>query len=162
MPNFDDQPPFLKKKQDVALDSTTPSKILVLCMTLETALNESTEMQLQLDNEYWISSPISNVEATLHRIRAARRRCSEIADELLEIPPKTSHESIAVNKIITAYLAHVGVDRMICCPRLDAALGSERADPEATSSETKSARVFPLSIISWKGWPKVGVLPKPR
>ena len=162
MPSFDNGSQFFTEKQAAAPGAGAPSEIFKLCATLEATLTEFAMAQVHLDGEYWTSSPMAHVEAALRRIRDARRRCGELADELLEMAPKTPRERIAVNKVMTAYLAQVDAERMTCCPRLDVVLGSERADPEATSSETKSARVFPLSIISWKGWPKVGFLPKPR
>ena len=162
MPDFNDQPPPFKKKRDGAPDSAMPSEIFVLCAEMESALRELTTVQEQLDIDYWTSPLTSNAEAILYQIRAIRQECSQIADELLEMSPKTPHENIAANKTITMYLASVGVDRITWRPRFDAALDSERPDPGATSSETKSARMFSLSIIPWRGWPKVNSTPKLR
>lgn len=138
------------------------SQILDLCTILEMALAEFTMAQTQLDSGYWTSSPMADVEPALRRIRAVRRQCGKLADELLEMLPMTPHENTAVNKVLTAYLAQVDADRMTCHPRINTALDSELPDPGATSSETKSARIFPLNIIPWKGWPKVSFLPKLR
>lgn len=121
-----------------------------------------TVAQVQLDDEYWTSSPMANVEAALRQIRAARRQCGKVADKLLEMLPKTPHENIAMNNVITAYFVQVDADRMTCHPRVNTALDSGRPDPGTTSSETKSARIFPLNVIPWKGWPKVSFPPKFR
>ena len=162
MPNFNHGSQFFAGKQAATPGPDTPSETFELCAMLETALAEFKAAQVCLDGEYWTSSPMANVEAALRRIRAARRRCGKLADELLEVLPKTPHESVAVNKVITTYLAQVDAERMTCCPRLDAALGSERSDAGSTFSATKSARAFPLSIIPWKGWPRVSLPPKSR
>ena len=162
MPNFDNGSQFFTAKQAAAPGTSAPSEIFKLCATLEATLTEFAMAQVHLDDEHWTSSPMAHVEAALRRIRDARQRCGELADELLKMSLKTPRESIAVNKVMTAYLAQVDAERMTCCPRLDVVLGSERSDPEATFSETRSARAFPLNIILWKGWPKVGFLPKLR
>ena len=162
MPNFNDGSQFFAEKQAAVTESDTPSETFKLCAMLETALTEFKTAQVYLDGEYWTSSPMANVEAALRRIRAARRRCGKLADELLEMSPKTPHEGIAINKIMTAYLAQVDAERMTCCPRLDAALGRERSNSGTAFSETKSARASPLSIIPWKGWPRISLPPKSR
>lgn len=106
MPNFNDESlSFFNKKQAAGSGAIMPSKIQELCTILETALAEFTVAQVQLDCEYWLSSPIADVEAALRRIRAVRRRCGKVADELLEMLPMTPHENITMNKILTAYLA---------------------------------------------------------
>ena len=162
MPNFNDQPPLLTEEQAAASQTGVPSEIPELCSMLETALTEFKAAQVYVDGKYCSSFPMADVEAALRRIRAARRRCGELADRLLEMSPKTLDESAAVNKAMTACLAQVDVERMTCCPRLDAALGKQRPRSETASSEGRSVRVFPLNITPWKGWPKVGFPPKPR
>lgn len=163
MPNFNDESPlFSAEKQAATSKVSALSKILGLCTSLETALAEFTAAQFQLDNEHWTSSPTANVEAVLRRIRAARRRCGKLADELLEMSPKTSQEKMAVSKVIKAYVAQVDTDRTTCNLRVNTALDSRWPDPGAASSETKSARIFPLNVTSWKGWSKVSFPPKPR
>lgn len=149
MPNFNDESPFFSTEgQATAPGAGMTSKILELCTTLEIALAEFTVGQLQLDSEHLTSSPTAHVETALRRIRAARRRCGKVADELLEMSPKTPQETSALNKVITAYFAQVDADRTTCHPRVNAALDSRWTDPRAASSETKSARTFSLNIPS--------------
>lgn len=163
MTSFDDGSQFFfNEKQAHAPGTSTPSKILELCAMLEAALIDFRVANAQLDGDYWTSSPTADVEAALRQIRAARLQCNKMADELLEASPDTISERNAVNNVMTTYLAHVGADRMTCCLRLDAMLGSERPGSGAKSSETKSARVFPLNILPRKGWSKVSFPPKSR
>ena len=162
MPDFNGQPPPFRKKQDGVPASTMSSEVFVLCAEMESALKELMMIQIQLDNEYCMSSSTFDVDAMLHQIRVIRQECIQIVDELLEITPRTPLENIAANETIMVYLAYVGVDQMTLRPRFGAVLDSERPDPRATSSETKSDRMFSSSISPWRGWPKVKFTPKLR
>lgn len=161
MPNTNDEPPFFTEKQ-AAPDASASSEVLASCATLKAVLTEIMRIQTQLDGEHWTSSPAVDVEDALRRIRAARRECSKIVDELLEMSPTMLDENVALNNVLTAYLAQGDVDRMTCHQRFDVALGSKRLGSEVTSPETKLARTFLLNIIPRKRRLKVSFPPRSR
>jgi len=150
MPKFNDEPPFFTEKQTAIPDASASFEILESCATLKAILTEIIKAQIQLDDEHWASSPVADIEAALHRIRAARQRCGEIVDELLRMSPTTLNESVALNNVLTAYLAQANVDRMTCHLYFDVALSSRRLVSEVISPKTKSARTFSLNVIPWK------------
>lgn len=162
MPNFNDAPPFFTEKQIAISDASASFKILELCTILKATLTDITKAQIQLDDELWPSSPVAYIETALHRIRAARQRCGEMVDELLRMSPTTLNESVALNKVLTAYLAQVDVDRMTCHLHFDVALGSRRLVSEVISPKTKSARTFSVNVIPCKRRLKVSFPPRSR
>ena len=162
MPNFNDEPPFFTEKQAAAPDARASFKILESCATLKATLTEIIMAQIQLDDEHWASSPVADVEAALHRIRAARQQCGKMADELLRMSPTTLDESVALSNVLTAYVAQIDVDRMTCHLHFDVALGSKRLVSEVMSPNTKSARTFSLNVIPWKRRLKVSFPPRSR
>lgn len=161
MPNINDEPPFFTEKQ-AASDVSASSEVLASCARLKAILTEIMMIQTQLDDEHWASSPVVDVETALHWIRDARRRCSVVVDELLEMSPTTLEESVALNNVLTAYLAQGDVDRMTSHLRFDVALGSKRLGLEVTSPETKPGWTFSLNIVPRKRRLKVSFPPRSR
>jgi len=162
MSNFNDEPPFFTENQAAIPDASASFEILESCATLKATLTEIIKAQIQLDDEHWASSPVADVEAALHRIRAARQCCGEMVDELLRMSPTTLNESVALNNVLTAYVAQADVDRMTCHLHFDVVLGSRRPVLEAISPKAKSAWTFTLNAIPWKRRLKVSFPPRSR
>ncbi len=143
--------------------SSMPSAVLTACTRLQGALDEYAIAQRKLDGEYCLYSPISEIDASLGRIRSARRECGDLAERLFQMFPGTPLETDAVHKIMNSYRAQVDVDQMPSkSSNNDTSQKNRDLDIETAQMESQAEQRSAFNVLPWGRWPKRNLLPKKR
>ena len=143
--------------------SLMPSAVLTACTKLQRALDEYAIAQRKLDGEYCLYSPITEIDASLGRIRSARRECGELAERIFQMFPETPLEIDAVHNIMNSYRAQVDVDQMPCkSSNNDTSQGNRVLGTETAQMEFQTEQRSAFNVFHWGKWPKRSLLPKRR
>ncbi len=153
MPNVKKQSQcFSKKEHNVDLTSSLQSDYIIACRLLQAALNEFMFAQSTLDGKCCVYSPSCEVNALLRRIRAARQKCGELAEYILQICPSTFVETNAQRNIINEYLSIIDVDQMPTYCKYDStSRDRENFCVEAVCLETIPQQRLAVNVLPWKG-----------
>ncbi len=164
MPNFKRQSQCLSRKgHSVELTSSLQSDYIVACRLLQAALNEFMFAQSTLDGKCCVYSSSCEVNALLRRIRAARQKCGELAEYLLQICPTTFIETNAQCNVINEYLSLIDVDQMPSyCKYGSTSRDREKVCFEAAWLETISQQRLAVNVLPWKGRPRKDLSSKGR